>query len=105
MKTNYKNYYITGMAVALILAAGACNNKKQMDAAKKNSVGHALAQCECEKRKNKKPPEDITLCTEQMMRADRYLKINFELGKFSDSAKAEVEAAGAQAYKKCMETP
>lgn len=80
----------------------ACYDKKQMATAKANAVEYALAQCECEKLARKEPPGDTTQCTERMSRATRYMKINFELGKFTDAARAEVDKVGKEAYIRCL---
>lgn len=86
----------------VVFSASACHEKKQIAAARANAVGYALARCDCEKLRGKNPPGDLTLCTQQMMQATRYLKINFELGKFSDEEKRLVQLAGDDAFDKCM---
>lgn len=82
----------------------ACQNKKQMQAAKDNAIAYATARCECEKLEAQTPPGDTQRCIERMALAQRYLNINYELGKFSDAARREVEAAGDAAYKTCSES-
>lgn len=90
------------VAVLLLAGASACHDRKQLVAAKKNAIAYAEARCECEKLGRKDPPGDLTQCTERMNLATRYLNINFELGKFSERARDEVNKAGDEAYERCL---
>lgn len=92
----------TVIAVLLLMGASACQDKKQLAAAKGNAIAYAQARCECDKLSRKEPPGDLTQCTERMNLATRYLNINFELGKFSQTARDEVNKAGDEAYERCM---
>lgn len=89
----------------LVALAAACRENKAIAAARGNSVEYALAACECEKLQKKKPPGDTKLCGEQMARAERYMRINFEMGKVSAADRASVRKAGAEAFEKCMKEP
>lgn len=89
----------------LLIFAAACGNKKQIAAAKGNSVAYAKARCTCEKQKKKTPPGDIARCTDDMARATRYLKINFEFNNFSDSERRDIDKAGEDTFAKCMAKP
>lgn len=93
------------VAVLLLVGASACQDKKQLAAAKGNAIAYAQARCECDKLSRKDPPGDLTLCTERMNLATRYLNINFELGKFSQKAREEVNRVGDQEYEKCIKAP
>lgn len=95
---------LTGTAIiALItITAISCRNSKLMTTAKENARQFGLARCECDKLQKKDPPGDMTLCFDQMQQARRYLTFNFEMGKFSESEKAEVMAFGDQVYNTCM---
>jgi|JI10StandDraft_1071094.scaffolds.fasta_scaffold127594_2 hypothetical protein len=89
----------------LLISMTACGNKKQVAAAKGNSVAYAKARCTCEKQKKKTPPGDLARCTDDMARATRYLKINFEFNNFSDAQRREIDKAGDDAFTKCMAEP
>lgn len=80
----------------------ACRKGKLIETAKANAEQYALARCECDKLERQKPPGDITLCTEQMQQARRYLMFNFEMGKFSQKEQAEVNEHGEKVYRDCL---
>lgn len=84
------------------LALVACRKGKLFETAKANAEQYGLARCECEKLQRQKPPGDITLCSEQMQQARRYLMFNFEMGKFSSKEQAEVTEYGEKVYRDCM---
>jgi hypothetical protein len=88
--------------ITTLLFAFHCKEKKQLAVAKGNAVEFSKARCACEKQKKKSPPGDLTKCSEDMARATRYLKINFEFNNFSDEAKREITKAGDEAFAKCM---
>ena len=97
------------LTLVFILTAGFlslnCREKKQITAAKGNAIEFSRARCVCEKQKLKTPPGDLARCTDDMARATRYIKINFEFNHFSDAEKTEIQKAGDQAFVKCMATP
>ena len=90
-----------GIFIVLFSVAG-CRENKAIAAARANAVGYGLARCECEKLSKKEPPGDITLCSQQMAQAERYLRINFEMGKLSEADRRVVQKAGDDAYEKCI---
>lgn len=94
--------WLFSVLVAVALFAPACGESKAMAAARANAVGYGLAHCECEKLNKKEPPGDTTLCRQQMAQALRYLNINFEMGKFSETEKLATLKAGEDAFDKCM---
>lgn len=89
----------------LLTFATACANKKQIAAAKGNSVAYAKARCACEKQKKKTPPGDLARCTDDMARATRYLQINFEFNNFSEAERRDIDKAGDDAFAKCIAEP
>lgn len=93
---------ISGILLMLALAGVGCHENKATAAAHANAVGYGLARCECEKLSKKEPPGDTTLCGQQMAQAERYLRINFEMGKFSEADRRAVQKAGDDAYEKCI---
>ena len=90
-----------GIFIVLFSMTG-CRENKAIAAAHANAVGYGLARCECEKLSKKEPPGDTTLCGQQMAQAERYLRINFEMGKFSEADRRAVQKAGDDAYEKCI---
>ena len=90
------------MLSLLVLLLAACHEKKQLAAARANAIGYGLARCECEKLAKKDPPGDTTLCSQQMAQAERYLKINFEVGKFSETEKQAILKIGDDTLQKCL---
>lgn len=93
----------TGLAfVTLALSLAQCREKKHITTAKGNAIAYGQARCACEKLKKKDPPGNLSRCTEDMARATRYLKINYEFNSFSDAEKAEIDKAGDKAFTQCM---
>lgn len=86
----------------VLFATTACRENKAIAAARANAVGYGLARCECDKLNKKEPPGDTTLCSQQMAQAERYLRINFEMGKLSETDRRAVQKAGDDAYEKCI---
>lgn len=96
----------TGLALVLLtLALAACREKKHITTAKGNAIAYGKARCSCEKLKKKDPPGDLAQCSEEMAKATRYLKINYEFNSFSDADKAEIDKAGNDAFTRCMAEP
>lgn len=76
-----------------------------MEAARGNALAYAAARCHCQKLDWEKPPGDTRRCREVMARSNRYLNINFELGKFSEAERAEIQKIGEEAFEKCIRMP
>ena len=88
------------LVISVVVAA--CHSKKQLATAKANATGYGLARCECEKLSRQDPPGDLTKCTESMLQAQRYLKINLEFGKFSTAEQNEIQKSAEKAFEDCM---
>lgn len=88
--------------LSLLLFVPGCRPSKLLETAKANATQYGLARCECERPETRDVPKDQTLCTEQMQQAKRYLTFNFEMGKFSETEKAEVLAHGDKIYRDCL---
>ena len=88
--------------ILLLACLAGCQENKAISAARANAVGYGLARCECEKLSRKEPPADMTLCTQQMAQALRYLNINFEMGKLSEAEKQAIRKAGDEAFERCI---
>lgn len=88
--------------LVLLFATASCRENKALAAARANAVGYGLARCDCDKLNKKEPPGDTTLCSQQMAQAERYLRINFEMGKLSEADRRAVQKAGDDAYEKCI---
>lgn len=88
--------------LSLLVLATACRKDKLINTAKANAEQYGLARCECDKLQRQDPPGDITLCSEQMQQAKRYLSFNIEMGKLSAAEQAEVMAYGDKVYEDCM---
>jgi hypothetical protein len=96
---------ILALTLLLVLGLCQCREKKNAATAKGNSIAYGKARCACEKLKKKDPPGDLTRCTDDMAKATRYLKINFEFNSFSEAEKAEIAKAGDEAFMKCIAEP
>lgn len=105
MRIVFGNAGLVLAAVFLLVIAGGCRKDKQMQTAKGNAAQFGLARCACDKELRKDPPGDITLCSEQMQQARRYLSINMEFGKFNQAQRDEIVKHSEDIYNGCMNSP
>ena len=93
------------LCFAFLLCLSFCKGKDKLAAAKKNAESLGQTKCECEKKRILDPKVSLDACIHMQSQLTRYININFEFAKASDTERREVMQIVETTLTQCMKKP